>query len=165
MTTSQRKLAESAGVGKTTIVKAKKTLGITSETLSEAEAEAVLEEARKTADLQNAAKAKTQKQSGDFVASVRRIDKRDDSSVLDMLQDCKEQYVRNEELIQRLQYEISIQDILMHGNSNGTLSPLPQLGILEKFQKINISLRNQIVQLEGEVGRVAKPEEDDNPFD
>lgn len=165
MTTSQRKLAESAGVGKTTIVKAKETLGITDSTLSEVQAKAVLEEAKKTADLKKETKAKTQKTSGEFVASVRRIDKQEDSSVLDMLQDCKEQYVHNEELIQRLQYEISIQDILMHGNGNGTLSPLPQLGILEKFQKINIALRNQIVQLEGEVGRVAKPKEDDNPFD
>ena len=95
---------------------------------------------------------------------MRRIDKQDESSVLDMLQDCKEQYVRNQELIQRLSYEIDQQDLLMHGNGNGTLSAVPQLGMMEKFQKINISLRNQIVSLEMELGRVAEPKKDDDPF-
>lgn len=165
MATSQRKLAETAGVALGTIANAKKTLGITNKTLTKADEEAILEEVRKTAELQASMRRKSSAVSDDFTPNVRRIDKQDDSSVLEMLMDCKEQYVSNEGLIQRLQYEISIQEILMHGNSNGTLSPLPQLGILEKFQKINIQLRNQILQLEQELGRYAKTKQEDNPFD
>ena len=165
MSVTQRKLAESEGVAKTTIVKAKETLGITDRTLSDEQAEAIAKEVKKTSDLQKEVKAKSERKSMGFRANVRRIDKQDDSSIRDMLQDCKEQYVKNEELIQRLQYEISLQDILMHGNSNGTLSPLPQLGILEKFQKVNISLRNQIVSLELELDRVPINNESENPFD
>ena len=165
MAQSQRKLAKSIGVGKTTIVKAKKTLGITNATLTDEEEEAVINEAMKTVELKESAKDKMTKISKDYVPNVRRIDTQDHSSVMDMLQDCKEQYVHNEGLIQRFQYEISNQDILMHGNANGTLSPLPQLNMLERFQKINIALRNQILQLEQEIGRVAKNDEKDNPFD
>lgn len=165
MAQSQRKLAKSLGVAKTTIVNAKKTLGITNSELTDEQAVAVIEEASKARDLQESARQKMTKTSKEFKPNVRRIDKQDQSSVAEMLQDCKEQYVHNEGLIQRFQYEISIQDILMHGNGNGTLSPLPQLTMLEKFQKINISLRNQIFNLEQELGRVAKPQDKDNPFD
>lgn len=165
MATSQRKLAKSVGVDEITIRRAKKSLGISNTTMSDDEELAVLQEAAKTAVLQESKKQKMSKTSKGFVPNVRRIDMHDKSSVLEMLQDCKEQYVHNEELIQRFQYEISEQDILMHGNSNGTLSPLPQLKMLESFQKINIALRNQILQLEQEVGRVAKPHEEDDPFE
>lgn len=165
MAQSQRKLAKSLGVAKTTIVNAKKTLGITDSELSDEQAIAVMEEASKAVSLQQSAKQKLTKTSKEFKPNVRRIDKHDESSVVEMLQDCKEQYVHNEGLIQRFQYEISLQDITMHGNGNGTLSPLPQLTMMEKFQKINISLRNQILQLEQELGRIAKPQDKDNPFD
>lgn len=165
MAQSQRKLAKSLGVAKTTIVNAKKTLGITDSELSDEQALAVIDEASKAVELKESARQKMTKTSKEFKPNVRRIDKQDQSSVVEMLQDCKEQYVHNEGLIQRFQYEISIQDILMHGNGNGTLSPLPQLTMLEKFQKINISLRNQILSLEQELGRVAKPQDKDNPFD
>lgn len=165
MATSQRKLAETAGVSLGTIENAKKTLGITSKTISKADEKAILEEVRKTVDLKASMHRKSSVKSDGFTPNVRRIDKQDESTVLEMLMDCKEQYVSNEGLIQRLQYEVSRQDILMHGNSNGTLSPLPQLGILEKFQKINIQLRNQILQLEQELGRYAKTKQEDNPFD
>lgn len=165
MTQSQRKLAESVGVGRQTVTEAKKRLGIESKTLSEEETELVMEKVQETVNLKNEVKRKTQKKSGDFVPNVRRIDKSEDSSVLEMLQDCKEQYVRNEELIQRLHYEVDQQDILMHGNGNGTLSPLPQLNLLEKFQKVNIALRNQILALETEVGRHAENRKDDDPFE
>lgn len=165
MAISQRKLAKSLGVGKTTIAKAKRTLGITNSTLDGEDELAVINEAMKTVDLKESAKKKMAKSSSKFIPNVRRIDKHDQSSVEEMLQDCKEQYVRNEELIQRLQFEVSEQDNLMHGNTNGTLSSLPQLGTIEKFQKINIALRNQILQLEQEIGRVAKAQDKDNPFD
>ena len=165
MTQSQRKLAETANVSQSTIRDAKKSLGIETETLSEEDAKRVLQKVEETAELKRETAKKTSKKSGGFKPKVRRIDESEDSSVLDMLQDCKEQYVRNEGLIQRLQFEIDNQDILMHGNGNGTLSPLPQMGLLEKFQKVNISLRNQILSLEQEVGRIAEPRQEDNPFD
>lgn len=165
MAASQRKLAKSVGVAKTTIVNAKKSLGISSKTLSDEEEQAVIEKAMETVQLQQSLKSKMTKQSKGFVPNVRRIDQRAESSIIDMLQDCKEQYVRNEELIQRLQFEVSQQDILMHGNSNGTLSPLPQLKMIQDYQKINITLRNQIKEFENDIGRVAKPHEADDPFE
>lgn len=165
MGTSQRKLAKSLGVSKTTIVNAKKSLGIMDETLNEEQERMVIEEASKTVKLKESVREKTKVKSKDFKPNVRRIDKSDSSSVEDMLKDCKEQYVMNQGLIERLMYEIDNQEILMHGNSNGTLSGLPQLGILEKFQKVNITLRNQIVSLENELGRFAEEKKEDSPFD
>ena len=164
MATSQRKLAQSVGVTQSTIRNVKKSLGIKNRTLSDEEAALVMQEAKKSADLQKETARKVQVKSDDFKPKVRRIDESDQSSVEDMLQDCKEQYVSNQGLIQRLHYEIDHQDILMHGNGNGTLSPLPQLGLLEKFQKVNISLRNQIISLEGELGRYAEASHEDDPF-
>lgn len=110
-------------------------------------------------------KAKQEKaKSSGFKPKVRRIDKKSSSSVRDMLQDCKERYVANERIIQRLQFEIDQQDSLMHGLRNGTISCLPQLSTIEKFQKVNITLRSQIVTLEAELGVNAKDESEDDPF-
>lgn len=164
MTKSQRKLAEEIGVSQYPIEKAKKSLGIETETISEADAERIKDVVSETAELQRQTKLRTDYTSNEYDPDVRRIDQSDDSSVLDMLQDCKEQYVANEKLIKRLTYEIEQQTLLMHGNGNGTLSAVPQLGMMEKFQKINITLRNQIVSLEQELGRVAEPKKDDDPF-
>lgn len=147
-----------------TIENAKKSLGIETETISEQDAERIKQAVSETADLKRQTKLRTNYTSNEYDPDVRRIDQSDDSSVLDMLQDCKEQYVANEKLIKRLSYEIEQQTLLMHGNGNGTLSAVPQLGMLEKFQKINITLRNQIVSLEQELGRVAEPKKDDDPF-
>lgn len=94
---------------------------------------------------------------------VRRIDKKDTSSLLDLLQDCKERYVANEKLIQRLQYELDNTDNFLKGSGNGTLQIIPQLSAMEKYQKLNISLRNQIKHFEDELGR-QKYEEEDDPF-
>ena len=99
-----------------------------------------------------------------FKPNVRRIDRSDVSSLHDMLQDAKERYVANEELIQKLQYEIDQVDVLMTANTNGTVSVVPQLASMERFQKLNISLRNQILALETEIGRIAQ-EKDDDPFE
>ena len=164
MAESQVKLAKEMGVGRTSVHRAKESLGIETETISEADAERIKEVVSDTAKLKRQTKLKTDYTSNEFVADVRRIDQSDESSVLDMLQDCKEQYVANEKLIKRLTYEIEQQTLLMHGNGNGTLSAVPQLGMMEKFQKINITLRNQIVSLEQELGRVAEPKKDDDPF-
>lgn len=164
MAQSQRKLAQEMDVSLGTIENAKKSLGIETETISEQDAERIKQAVSETADLKRQTKLRTNYTSNEYDPDVRRIDQSDDSSVLDMLQDCKEQYVANEKLIKRLSYEIEQQTLLMHGNGNGTLSAVPQLGMLEKFQKINITLRNQIVSLEQELGRVAEPKKDDDPF-
>lgn len=164
MAQSQRKLAQEMDVSLGTIENAKKSLGIETETISEEDAERIKQAVSETADLKRQTKLRTNYTSNEYDPDVRRIDQSDDSSVLDMLQDCKEQYVANEKLIKRLSYEIEQQTLLMHGNGNGTLSAVPQLGMLEKFQKINITLRNQIVSLEQELGRVAEPKKDDDPF-
>ncbi len=165
MTKSLRELAESAGVDHVTILNIIKRRGFDSKTLTDEQADIVYEDAKETAMLTKTTKEKASKSSKGFKPKLRRIDETDDSSVLAMLQDCKEQYVKNEGFIQRLQYEIDQQDSLMHGNGNGTLSALPQLTIMEKYLKINISLRNQIVALEEEVGRRAEPRKEDDPFE
>ena len=165
MTQSLEKLAQTVGVDKKSVHRAKKSLGITNETLTNSDAEAIKDALQPTVELKRKTKAFDDVKSDEFVPEVRRIDQSDDSSVLDMLQDCKEQYVANEKLIKRLRYEIDHQQNLMHGNSNGTLSSLPQLGIMEKLQKVNISLRNQIMNLESELGRNAEPRKEDDPFE
>lgn len=165
MARSQRKLAQSLGVAQASVSDAKKSLGIEGKTMTDEEEKLVIDKLQDIVKLHKDAKEKSSRKSDDFVPNVRRIDQYENSSVADMLQDCKEQYVRNEGLIQRLTYEIDLQDILMHGNGNGTLSPLPQLPLLEKFQKVNIALRNQILALEQELGRLAEPRHEDNPFE
>lgn len=161
---TQKELAENAGVSVGTINNTKKSLKIVGKTMTKEEEELVLRESKKISQLQSEKNEKLKKTSKGFKPKVREIDKSEDSSISDVLQDCKEQYVKNEALIQRLQYEISEQDILMNGHKNGTLSLLPQLKALESFQKINISLRNQIISLEDMLGRTIKAEKDENPF-
>lgn len=158
-----REIAKKADVALGTVTKAKKDLGITSKSLSKKEINLILKKCKNSSELQKEKEKKLEVKSNHFKAKVRRIDKSESSSAKELLQDCKERYVANEMIIQRLQWEIDNQEILMHGNSNGTLSGLPQLKGLETFQKINISLRNQIMQLETELGKVAG-EEEENPF-
>lgn len=165
MAQSSRKLAETAGVSQTTIMEIIKKFGYDAKNLTDEQEQEVIAKAEKTAKMKRETDRKLSKKSNDFKASVRRIDMSDESSVLDMLQDCKEEYVKNQELIQRLRHEIDQQDSLMNGNGNGTLSAIPQLTIAEKYLKINISLRNQIVALEEEVGRRAEPRKEDDPFE
>lgn len=164
MATSQRKLAESLGVSLGQVAKVKKSLGITSKTLSDDDVKKISKECEKTIELKKGTKKKIESVGKNFVADVRHIEKQDVSSVDDMLLDCKEQYVANQLLIKRLEFEINCMDSCMNGVSNGTLSGLPQFKSLEKFQKINIALRNQIVQLEEALGKVVKAKEDDDPF-
>lgn len=164
MATSQRKLAESLGVSLGQVAKVKKSLGITSKTLSDNDVKRISKACEQTIKLQKDTKEKMTKTSGNFEAQVRHIENQDVSSASDMLQDCKEQYVENQKLIKRLEFEIKEQEICMNGVGNGTLSGLPQFKSLERFQKINIALRNQIVQLEEALGKVVKAKEDDDPF-
>lgn len=97
-----------------------------------------------------------------FRGSVRRIDKSNTSSLRDVLQDCKERYVKNEEIIQRLQFEVDQQDAYTIDNGNGSMSTIPALNGIERFVKLNISLRNQIIALEQALDVNEADEED--PF-
>lgn len=97
-----------------------------------------------------------------FKNSVRRIDKSNTSSIRDVLQDCKERYVKNEEIIQRLQFEVDQQDAYTIDNGNGSMSTIPALNGIERFVKLNISLRNQIIALEQAL-EISEADEED-PF-
>ena len=98
-----------------------------------------------------------------FTPNVRRIDLNNYSSIENTLQDAKERYVKNEEIIQRLQNEVDALDVTMNSNSNGTVSSIPQLPMIEKYVKLNIALRNQILEIEDKLGRHGKADDND-PF-
>ena len=85
MTKSQRKLAEESDVSQMTIERAKKSLGIETETISEEDAERIKQAVSETADLKRQTKLRTNYTSNEYDPDVRRIDQSDDSSVLDML--------------------------------------------------------------------------------
>lgn len=163
---SVQKLADELGVSKQTIKNKRKKLGISGKGMSKKETEEVKKAVTQNTKLKAENKkkvAKLKKANKVFKPKLRRIDKSDTSSLLSLLADSKERYVKNEEIIQRLQYEIDQQDTLMNGNINGTVSSAPQLATLEKFIKSNIALRNQILELESMLGRSAENEESD-PF-
>lgn len=96
-------------------------------------------------------------------SKVRRIDKQDTSSLQALLSDAKERYVANQKIIEQLQAEVDNIDSTIVDNANGSLSSLPQFTTIERFVKLNINLRNQIVQLE-EALEITSDEEEDNPF-
>lgn len=95
-------------------------------------------------------------------SSVRRIDLKSGSSIEDMLQDCKEQYVQTQSLIERLQYEIDENENLMGGTTSGNFQILPHVNTLERYIKVAIQLRNQIAALENLNGT---NEAESNPFE
>ena len=161
-----KKLAKELEVSRQTIKNTRKKLGKRGEIADEEE----IEQIRNAVGMNATIKRRNEENlsnlyeaNATFKPNVRRIDERVNSSVTDMLQDAKERYVKNEELIQRLQFEIDNMDVLMNGNSNGTVSSIPQLATIERFIKSNIALRNQIVEFEKLLGRTSEDEEDD-PF-
>lgn len=163
MTITVEKLAESLGVTPGTISKAKKKLGIESKSLSESQADAISNYLQGTS-LKIGNSFEEKPNSEDFVPNVREIDKKDDSSMLDFLQDCKEQYVENQRMLKRLQYEIESQSSMIVMNGNRTVSISPHFKPIESLQKINIQLRNQIISIEDALGRDPKADKDDDPF-
>lgn len=96
-------------------------------------------------------------------SKVRRIDKKDTSSLLDLLQDAKERYVHNEQIIEELQAEIDAQPAMAVDNANGSMSAIPQLNVMEHYIKLNIQLRSQIISIEDQLD-VDKQAEEANPF-
>lgn len=151
---TQREIAAVTGVTHQTVSNIQRKTGATGDELIEL----CKESAERTASADNRFKKPNSK----IKAKVRRIDKKSGSSLLDILQDAKEQYVANQQIIARLQFEIDAQDNLMGGTTSKNFQMLPQIAALEKFVKANITLRNQIVQLEGMSGA---SEEDSSPFD
>lgn len=164
MTVSHEKLAETLGVTPSCITKVKQRLGISSETLSKSDIKTITNYVEENIISHDKKFSEMVESVEEFVPNVRRINETDSSSLKAMLLDCKDQYVKNEELIQRLQHELDSQESLMHLNGNRTLSVAPHLKPLESFQKVNIQLRNQIMQLETELGRSPQMEIDD-PFE
>lgn len=160
------KLAKELNVDKKTVKNHRKSLGIHGKNMTKEDVEKVTASVNVNKELKKRVEKnveKVTKANKNFAPNVRRIDEKDVSSLVDMLQDAKERYVKNEELIQRLQFEIDNLDALMSGNTNGTVSSIPQLGTMEKYIKSNISLRNQILEFEKALGRTSYDEEDD-PF-
>lgn len=164
MTVSHEKLAETLGVTPSCITKVKQRLGIKSKTLSKSNIESIKRYVKENILSHDEKFSEMTERVEDFVPNVRKINETDASSLKAMLQDCKDQYVRNEILIQHLQHELDSQESLMHLNGNRTLSVAPHLKPLESFQKVNIQLRNQIIQLEAELGRSPQTENED-PFE
>lgn len=167
-TKSTRELAKELDVNKDTITKARKELGINGSPVTEEQEREVIENISTNTAIRkrNEETIKTlEENSVSREIEVRRIDLSEDSSIKAMLQDCKERYVKNEIIIEKLQHEIDQQSVLVLSNANCTLSSFPQLTSIEKFQKLNISLRNQIVQLESELGRIVNVEENNDPFE
>lgn len=158
-----RELANKAGVSSSCISKIKKNLKIKNKVLTKANEKAILKEAMKVSSFKTTSKKMVEKKMKPLKVNVRRIDQKDASSLLDLLQDCKERYVKNEILIQKLNNEIIQMEKLFSGNKNGTVQCVPQLTILDKYQNTNYRLRNQIVDLEEKLGKIAANAEDD-PF-
>ena len=144
-----RNVAEVTKVNPTTVTKTKKSLGI-SGTMDEDEA---LQVAKKIGTTERIRKRNEKIVEGlqsntRFESKVRRIDQQDTASTKPMLQDAKDRYVANEQIIERLQHEIEQHEVYAVDNSNGSISVIPQLNTIQSFIKINISLRTQIMQME-----------------
>jgi len=156
---SDRSLAKELGVGHEAVGNARKRYGSDNDDIVAAAVLAKQKIQGRNADtaerLANSAKKS-------FMRKVRRIDKSNASSIRDVLQDCKERYVKNEEIIQRLQWEVDQQDAYTIDNGNGSMSTIPALNAVERFIKLNISLRNQIIAIEQTL-EISEADEED-PF-
>lgn len=159
MRKSDRSLAKELGVGHEAVGNARKRYGSDNDDIVAAAVLAKQKIQGRNADtaerLANSAKKS-------FMRKVRRIDKSNTSSIRDVLQDCKERYVKNEEIIQRLQWEVDQQDAYTIDNGNGSMSTIPALNAVERFIKLNISLRNQIIAIEQTL-EISEADEED-PF-
>lgn len=165
MPVGEVKLSEELGVNRRTIRNHAKKLGKDVGKLTEAETKEIKDKVNKSKEIVNTNLGKIdelKEKSTKFKSQVRRIDKYDYSSILDILQDAKERYVANENIIQRLQFEIDNFDVLLVGQTNGATTAIPQLPAIEKFIKLNIALRNQILEIEEKLGRNAETNSD--PF-
>lgn len=155
MAKSQRQIAEMTGVDKHTVLRKQKELPTE---------EAVIEKCKEIGEKKKAKRKTVESMDEEFVPNVRRINENSGSSIEMMLQDCKEQYVTNQEIIKRLEHELSFMGKMTSVSHTGSYQVAPQLGIIEKYLKVNISLRNQITALEEKLG-IEADEKEDNPFE
>lgn len=159
MRKSDRSLAKELGVGHEAVGNARKRYGSDNDDIVAA---AVLAKQKIQGRNADTAERLANNAKKSFMSKVRRIDKSNASSIRDVLQDCKERYVKNEEIIQRLQWEVDQQDAYTIDNGNGSMSTIPALNAVERFIKLNISLRNQIIAIEQTL-EISEADEED-PF-
>lgn len=163
MAKGTRTLAAELDTNRQTVIATKRQMGITGE-MTEEQEQAVREKLDDNMRIKRRNKQLVDDltQKGGFKSKVRRIDKKDGSSIRDMLQDAKERYVANEKVIEQLQAEIDAMDVLTLDNANGSMSTVPQLNAIQSFVKINITLRTQIATFEQvlEIG----DEDEEDPF-
>lgn len=164
MAKGSRSLAKEIGATRDQVRKTKKELQKDGKPITDENVEIIKEKIRRNNKIkdQNAALvdklSKTKKKS-----KVRRIDKQSGSSLEALLADAKERYVANEKIIENLQLEIDNIDCSIVDNATGSIGAIPQLGTIEKFIKLNITLRKQIAELEQAMEITGNAEEAD-PF-
>lgn len=163
MAKGTRSIAADLDVNRRSVSSVKKSLGITGDMTDEQE-QAVRDKLDDNVRIKKRNKQLVDDltQKSGFKSKVRRIDKKDGSSIRDMLQDAKERYVANERVIEQLQAEIDAMDVLTLDNANGSMSTVPQLNAIQSFVKINITLRTQIATFEQALE--ITDEEDEDPF-
>lgn len=160
---SMSELAKIAGVSRQNIADIKKSLDIKNKILTKEDEQRILEAAHKQAAFLKESKEILERDIPQEEVKVRRIDQKDGSSLVDLLQDCKERYVQNEIIINRLNNELNQMEKLFRGNNNGTFQCMPQLTVLDKYQNMNYKLRTQIADFEEKLGKITENVEDD-PF-
>lgn len=155
MAKSQREIAELTGASRRS-VRLKQKEGLTEET--------VIKKCKEIGDKKKAKKLTVESMDEEYVPDVRKINEQTGSSIESMLLDCKEQYVTNQGVIKRLEHELSFMGTMTSVSHTGSYQVAPQLGMIEKYLKVNISLRNQIMVLEEKLG-IEADEKEDNPFE
>ena len=140
MAKGTRTLAAELDTNRQTVIATKRQMGITGE-MTEEQEQAVRDKLDDNMRIKRRNKQLVDDltQKGGFKSKVRRIDKKDGSSIRDMLQDAKERYVANEKVIEQLQAEIDAMDVLTLDNANGSMSTVPQLNAIQSFVKNNIT--------------------------
>ncbi|MFV0551748.1 MAG: hypothetical protein ACK5L6_07495 [Anaerorhabdus sp.] len=100
----------------------------------------------------------------DKTTVVERISNSKAAALSQMYIDSKEEYDFNRFMINQLQQQIEGLNSLVVDNGNGTVSIDKCVVQLEKFVKLNIALRNQIVLLEEKLA-IGPEKNDETPFD
>lgn len=149
MVKGTRSLAKELDTNRQTVIATKRALGITGD-MTEEDEQRVKDKLDDNVRIKRRNKKLVEDLTniGSSKSKVRRIDKKDGSTIRDLLQDAKERYVANETIIEKLQREIDSMEVLTLDNANGSMSTVPQLQAIQSFTKINITLRTQIASFE-----------------
>lgn len=164
MAKGTRSLAKEIGATRDQVRKTKKELQKDGKPITEENAEIIKDKIKRNNKIKDKNAKIVSKMSKVTVKSkVRRIDKQDGSSLRALWQDAKERYVANEKIIETLQAEIDCMDSSIVDNATGSIGSIPQLATIEKFIKLNITLRKQIVEIE-QAMEITGDEEEADPF-